>query len=154
MLLPPRTVSEYRCSPKFLLKQNPTPDSKSQAMPEHFDYILDSLGPSRPAIHKPPPTSNSKQKPREIRPKGSVSTVHQISSTESRRKRHAVTQKEQRDRINVALKRMAQVMESGGLRGTSGTKADLIFSAVEYIQTLQQQVKELRRNGITPTFVG
>jgi hypothetical protein len=45
---------------------------------------------------------------------------------DSRRKRHAISQKNQRDRLKAALEQMARVLHAGGVgsgpRGSSGTK--------------------------------
>ncbi|GFG26575.1 hypothetical protein IFM61606_06564 [Aspergillus udagawae] len=59
-------------------------------------------------------------------------------------------QKNQRDRLKAALEQMARVLHAGGVRsgprGPSGTKlqVELIETAVEYIQSLEKEVKTLR----------
>ncbi|KAL4874417.1 hypothetical protein BJY04DRAFT_225040 [Aspergillus karnatakaensis] len=90
----------------------------------------------------------------EIRPKGAVVIMAGPNRVESRRQQHAQTQKCQRDRIKAALDEMARIMKMGGVKdeGTSGTKAQLLETAVEYIQQLQEQVGELR--GASPTGSG
>ncbi|CAI7576795.1 unnamed protein product [Penicillium viridicatum] len=79
------------------------------------------------------------------------------NSTETRRRQHADAQKCQRDRMKAALSQIERIMRMGGMgnEGTSGTKtnvltrnllgqAELLETAVEYIQHLQKQVEELR----------
>ncbi|GIK05203.1 hypothetical protein Aspvir_009307 [Aspergillus viridinutans] len=88
----------------------------------------------------------------ELRPKGEgvLITFPEGASgqVDSRRKRHAISQKNQRDRLKAALEQMARVLHAGGVgsgpRGLSGTKVELIETAVEYIQSLEKEVKTLR----------
>ncbi|KNG91177.1 hypothetical protein ANOM_000558 [Aspergillus nomiae NRRL 13137] len=90
------------------------------------------------------------QKLVEIRPKGpgSANILAVSNSAKCRKRQHADAQKCQRDRMKVALDRMARIMRIGGVgdEGTSGTKARLLETAVEYIQRLQDQVEELRES--------
>ncbi|GFF52836.1 hypothetical protein IFM51744_07947 [Aspergillus udagawae] len=87
-----------------------------------------------------------------LRPKGEgvLITFPEGASgqVDSRRKRHAISQKNQRDRLKAALEQMAGVLHAGGVgsgpRGSSGTKVELIETAVEYIQSLEKEVKALR----------
>ncbi|KAL5336545.1 hypothetical protein BJX70DRAFT_400491 [Aspergillus crustosus] len=75
----------------------------------------------------------------------SLVIVKPANPLEIRRQQHAQAQKQQRDRMKAALDRIAQIMEVGGVNeGTSGTKAELLETAVDYIQTLQGQIEELR----------
>ncbi|OJJ00761.1 hypothetical protein ASPVEDRAFT_40292 [Aspergillus versicolor CBS 583.65] len=80
----------------------------------------------------------------ELRPKGTVVVVASASPTEFKRKQHAQAQKQQRDRLKAALDRMAHVLEGRVHAGTSGTKAELVEAAVEYIQSLQGEIAQLR----------
>ncbi|KAF4218285.1 hypothetical protein CNMCM8980_005465 [Aspergillus fumigatiaffinis] len=88
----------------------------------------------------------------ELRPKGEGVLITFPEGTsgqvDSRRKRHAISQKNQRDRLKAALEQMARVLHAGGVgsgpRGLSGTKVELIETAVEYIQSLEKEVKTLR----------
>ncbi|KAF4770613.1 hypothetical protein HAV15_013166 [Penicillium sp. str.  len=71
------------------------------------------------------------------------------NSTENRRRQHADAQKCQRDRMKAALGQIERTMRIGGTgnEGMGGTKAELLETAVEYIQHLQKQVEELRELG-------
>ncbi|KAJ5474775.1 hypothetical protein N7475_004341 [Penicillium sp. IBT 31633x] len=91
---------------------------------------------------------NRQRKLVEIRPKGSVDILAVPDSAKCRKRQHADAQKFQRDRMKVALDQMAQIMRVGGVgdEGTSGTKAELLETAVAYIQLLQGQVEELRES--------
>ncbi|KAL5363252.1 hypothetical protein BJX96DRAFT_114512 [Aspergillus floccosus] len=84
----------------------------------------------------------------EIRPKGSLATMAISNSVKCRKRQHADAQKCQRDRMKVALDQIARVMKTGGVGDelTSVTKAKLLETAVEYIQHLQDEVKELRES--------
>ncbi|KAE8165064.1 hypothetical protein BDV40DRAFT_297915 [Aspergillus tamarii] len=95
-----------------------------------------------------PYPQNRQQKLVEIRPKGSVDILTVPNSAKCRKRQHADAQKCQRDRMNVALDQMARILKIGGVwdEGTSGTKAKLLETAVEYIQHLQNQVEELRES--------
>ncbi|GFF58499.1 hypothetical protein IFM46972_11123 [Aspergillus udagawae] len=70
----------------------------------------------------------------ELRPKGEgvLITFPEGASgqVDSRRKRHAISQKNQRDRLKAALEQMARVLHAGGVgsgpRGPSGTKVRVL----------------------------
>ncbi|KAL4942390.1 hypothetical protein BDV06DRAFT_222244 [Aspergillus oleicola] len=96
--------------------------------------------------------SSTKEKLVELRPKGSVVLVAPGSPMQFKRKQHAQAQKQQRDRMRAALDRIAATLEGAGDRvnvnaGTGGTKAELVEAAVEYIQSLQGQIEQLRGAG-------
>ncbi|KAL4782600.1 hypothetical protein BJX76DRAFT_358756 [Aspergillus varians] len=111
---------------------------------------------ARPPTRKRSSVSSTSGKLIELRPKGSalftldegsLVVVTAGSPTEFKRKQHAQAQKQQRDRLKAALDRIAQIMEDGGPNaGTGGgaTKAELVEAAVDYIQSLQGQLEELR----------
>ncbi|KAJ9486607.1 hypothetical protein VN97_g6720 [Penicillium thymicola] len=93
---------------------------------------------------------NRKRQLVEIRPKGgSLLIMTNPISTETRRRQHADAQKCQRDRMKAALGQIERIMRIGGTgnKEMSGTKAELLETAVEYIQHLQKQVEELRELG-------
>ncbi|KAJ5863261.1 hypothetical protein N7455_007329 [Penicillium solitum] len=93
---------------------------------------------------------NRKRQLVEIRPKGgSLLIMTNPNSTENRRRQHADAQKCQRDRMKAALGQIERTMRIGGTgnEGMGGTKAELLETAVEYIQHLQKQVEELRELG-------
>jgi hypothetical protein len=58
---------------------------------------------------------------------------------DSRRKRHAISQKNQRDRLKAALEQMARVLHAGGVgsgpRGLSGTKVRMFELLQELLST-------------------
>ncbi|RLL98486.1 hypothetical protein CFD26_102970 [Aspergillus turcosus] len=123
------------------------------------------MSPSPPSSFS---TTAARPPPRfiELRPKGEGVLITfpegGAPQVDSRRKRHAISQKNQRDRLKAALEQMARVLHAGGLgsgssagsglRGPSGTKVrglnsyrvELIETAVEYIQSLEKEVKMLR----------
>ncbi|RHZ48252.1 hypothetical protein CDV55_100710 [Aspergillus turcosus] len=115
------------------------------------------MSPSPPSSFS---TTAARPPPRfiELRPKGEGVLITfpegGTAQVDSRRKRHAISQKNQRDRLKAALEQMARVLHAGGLgsgssagsglRGPSGTKVELIETAVEYIQSLEKEVKMLR----------
>ncbi|KAF7117626.1 hypothetical protein CNMCM5793_006718 [Aspergillus hiratsukae] len=127
------------------------------------------MSPSPPSSYS---TTAARPPPRfiELRPKGEGVLITfpegAAAQVDSRRKRHAISQKNQRDRLKAALELMARVLHAGGVasgsgsgsgpRGPSGTKVrataldswhlrvELIESAVEYIQSLEKEVKMLR----------
>ncbi|KAL3488956.1 hypothetical protein BJX62DRAFT_239540 [Aspergillus germanicus] len=78
----------------------------------------------------------------EIRPKEIIIHTH-TSPLDHKRKRHAQTQKHQRDRMKAALEVLANTLEARGV-GATGTKAEVVELAVEYILGLQREVEGLR----------
>ncbi|KAL4873950.1 hypothetical protein BDV12DRAFT_191817 [Aspergillus spectabilis] len=107
------------------------------------------LDPASPTRRGSAGLVSRKQKLIELRPKemstGSLVIVKPANPLDFRRQQHAQAQKQQRDRMKAALDRIAQIMEVGGVNeGTSGTKAELLETAVGYIQSLQGQIDELR----------
>ncbi|KAL2865909.1 uncharacterized protein BJX67DRAFT_382295 [Aspergillus lucknowensis] len=106
------------------------------------------LGRASSSASKRSSISSTKGKLVDIRPKGPLDLVAPASPTEFKRKQHAQAQKQQRDRLKAALDRIAQILERGGgggvHAGTGGTKAELVEAAVEYIQTLQGQIEQMR----------
>ncbi|KAL4884914.1 hypothetical protein BJY04DRAFT_214798 [Aspergillus karnatakaensis] len=92
----------------------------------------------------------------ELRPKGTLTVVARLSHGDIKRKQHAQAQKTQRDRMKSALQAMEDLLEgaegAGGVQAGkgSGTKAELVEAAVEYIRTLQGQLDELRRGATRP----
>ncbi|KAH1492735.1 hypothetical protein KXV95_001405 [Aspergillus fumigatus] len=109
------------------------------------------MSPSPPSTYS---STATRPPPRfiELRPKGEgvLITFPEGASgqVDSRRKRHAISQKNQRDRLKAALEQMARVLHAGGVgsgpRRSSGTRVELIETAVEYIQRLEKEVKTLR----------
>ncbi|KAH8425776.1 uncharacterized protein LDX57_003520 [Aspergillus melleus] len=70
-------------------------------------------------------------------------------SGDFRRKKHAQSQKNQRDRLKGAFEQMAQVLRDGGVdhAGKGATKVsarnvELLEAAVEYIQQLQRGIQQ------------
>ncbi|RHZ47224.1 uncharacterized protein CDV56_102768 [Aspergillus thermomutatus] len=150
------------------------PDSTESNSTRHrkiqpFDTTT-TMSPSPPSSYS---TSAARPPPRyiELRPKGEgvLITFPEGASgqVDSRRKRHALSQKNQRDRLKAALEQMARVLHAGGVGSVffmgllsaetraagSGMVADgvestlqveLIETAVEYIQSLEKEVKTLR----------
>ncbi|BCS24198.1 uncharacterized protein APUU_40642S [Aspergillus puulaauensis] len=72
----------------------------------------------------------------EIRPKELLVSPARI---DPKRKRHAQTQKNQRDRMKAALELMARTLEARGV-DTAGTRAEVVEAAVEYILSLQTEM--------------
>ncbi|KAH2125225.1 hypothetical protein KXW75_005654 [Aspergillus fumigatus] len=109
------------------------------------------MSPSPPSTYS---STAARPPPRfiELRPKGEgvLITFPEGASgqVDSRRKRHAISQKNQRDRLKAALEQMARVLHAGGVgsgpRRSSGTRVELIETAVEYIRRLEKEVKTLR----------
>ncbi|KAL4869249.1 hypothetical protein BDV12DRAFT_196495 [Aspergillus spectabilis] len=83
----------------------------------------------------------------EIRPKELLVTRSDIPDL--KRKRHAQTQKNQRDRMKTALELMANTLVANGVEAT-GTRAELVETAVEYIMNLQQELDALRSGKSSP----
>ncbi|KAI9372833.1 hypothetical protein BJX61DRAFT_542343 [Aspergillus egyptiacus] len=101
---------------------------------------------SAPSSRRRSSASSTRTRFLELRPKGPLVIVSPASPTEFKRKQHAQAQKHLRDRMNVLLDRIGQILEAGGVKqGTGGTKVELLEAAVDYIQSLQGQVEELRR---------
>ncbi|KAL2857080.1 hypothetical protein BJY01DRAFT_242484 [Aspergillus pseudoustus] len=78
----------------------------------------------------------------EIRPKEVILLSHP-SPLDHKRKRHAQTQKHQRDRMKAALEELANTLGSQGV-GATGTRAEVVEMAVEYILGLQREIEGLR----------
>ncbi|KAL3465452.1 hypothetical protein BJX64DRAFT_252440 [Aspergillus heterothallicus] len=85
---------------------------------------------------------SSSRKHIEIRPKEILLLSHP-APLDQKRKRHAQTQKHQRDRMKAALEVLASTLESRGV-GTTGTRAEVVEMAVEYILGLQRELEGLR----------
>ncbi|KAF7588337.1 hypothetical protein BBP40_005865 [Aspergillus hancockii] len=70
--------------------------------------------------------------------------------TDFKRRKHALSQKNQRDRLKVAFDQMAQVLHTSGVssgrKGGLCTKVELLETAVEYIQHLQNEIRAHRDN--------
>ncbi|KAL4863173.1 hypothetical protein BDV12DRAFT_202324 [Aspergillus spectabilis] len=123
-------------------------------MPIDLDAFHSDLG--QPPQSKRAPGSRIERKLTERRPKNSQAIMGRVSPGDTKRKQHAQAQKTQRDRMKVALRRMAQMMDHGGVHAGkgSGTKAELVEAAVEYIRTLQGQIEALRGDATRPCEVG
>ncbi|KAL2809362.1 hypothetical protein BJX63DRAFT_405937 [Aspergillus granulosus] len=78
----------------------------------------------------------------EIRPKEILLLSHS-APLDHKRKRHAQTQKHQRDRMKAALEVLANTLESRGV-GATGTRVEIVEMAVEYILNLQKELEGLR----------
>ncbi|EDP53348.1 hypothetical protein AFUB_045230 [Aspergillus fumigatus A1163] len=97
------------------------------------------MSPSPPSTYS---STATRPPPRfiELRPKGEgvLITFPEGASgqVDSRRKRHAISQKNQRDRLKAALEQMARVLHAGGVgsgpRRSSGTRGLLSTEAGEY----------------------
>ncbi|KAE8374471.1 hypothetical protein BDV26DRAFT_295972 [Aspergillus bertholletiae] len=93
------------------------------------------------------PPRNHSQKYIELRPKeGGLLIKIPKSHSDFKRQKHALSQKNQRDRLKTAFDQMAHVLSTSGVdngrkRGLY-TKVDLIETAVEYIQYLQTELNE------------
>ncbi|CEN61750.1 hypothetical protein ASPCAL08398 [Aspergillus calidoustus] len=95
-----------------------------------------------PASQNFSPSPSDTKKLIEIRPKGILLHSH-TSPLDHKRKRHAQTQKHQRDRMKAALEVLANTLEAQGV-GATGTRAEVVELAVEYILELQRELEGLR----------
>ncbi|KAB8255833.1 hypothetical protein BDV32DRAFT_153863 [Aspergillus pseudonomiae] len=99
------------------------------------------------AAQRPP--SSPPQKYLELRPKdGRFLIKIPNSHSDFKRRKHALSQKNQRDRLKIAFDQMAHVLSASGVDGGRKrglcTKVELIETAVEYIQHLQTKLSEHR----------
>ncbi|KAE8164661.1 hypothetical protein BDV40DRAFT_298226 [Aspergillus tamarii] len=100
------------------------------------------------------PPSNPSQKYIELRPKdGGLLIKIPNSHSDLKRRKHAISQKNQRDRLKIAFDQMAHVLSASGVdngrkRGLC-TKVELIETAVEYIQHLQTELSEHRNDKLS-----
>ncbi|KAB8223827.1 hypothetical protein BDV33DRAFT_166541 [Aspergillus novoparasiticus] len=100
------------------------------------------------------PNAAPQQKYIELRPKdGGVLIKIPNSHSDFKRRKHAISQKNQRDRLKIAFDQMARVLSTSGIdRGRKRglcTKVDLIETAVEYIQHLQAELSEHRNDKLS-----
>ncbi|KAB8269935.1 hypothetical protein BDV30DRAFT_241945 [Aspergillus minisclerotigenes] len=106
------------------------------------------------------PNAAPQQKYIELRPKDESSSslggvLIKIPNTHSdfKRRKHAVSQKNQRDRLKIAFDQMAHVLSISGMdRGRKRglfTKVELLETAVEYIQYLQTELSEHRNDKLS-----
>ncbi|KAL3474750.1 hypothetical protein BJX99DRAFT_174466 [Aspergillus californicus] len=84
------------------------------------------------------------KKPIYIRPKEIILFSEGPNIPDLKRKRHAQTQKHQRDRMKAALDLMANTLEARGV-GTTGSRAEVVEAAVEHILSLQAELDGLRQ---------
>ncbi|KAL4968132.1 uncharacterized protein BDV14DRAFT_168328 [Aspergillus stella-maris] len=88
-----------------------------------------------------PDTLFPSKDPIQIRPKKLLTSLSYPPSL--KRKRHAESQKHQRDRMKAALKLMARTLEARGVNPPE-TRAEIVETAVEYILDLQRQLDGLK----------
>ncbi|KAL4878818.1 hypothetical protein BJY04DRAFT_220881 [Aspergillus karnatakaensis] len=84
----------------------------------------------------------------EIRPKELL--VARSDMPDLKRKRHAQTQKNQRDRMKAALELLANTLVASGVE-TTGTKAEVAEAAVQHIRYLQRELNALRLRSSSPS---
>ncbi|KAE8384903.1 hypothetical protein BDV23DRAFT_165999 [Aspergillus alliaceus] len=100
-----------------------------------------------------PPPKNS-QKYIHLRPKeGALLIKLPNSYSDFKRRKHALSEKNQRDRLKTAFDQMAHVLRTSGVgngqKGGLCTKVDLLETAVGYIQHLQSEINGHKNHKIS-----